>query len=348
MSTELLAEYIRQMFASQPGVTVNFTWQGGEPTLMGLPFFEEAVRLQKELAPPGVRVTNALQTNGTLLNPAWCRFFKENGFLIGLSLDGPPELNNIHRHTSNHREQFEAVMRSVRLLQQHEVEYNILCCVHQANVDHPLEVYRFLRDRIGAAFIQFIPILQRELSSDGREMNTLTPLSVDGKPYGKFLTVVFDEWVRHDVGRVFVQLFDVALGIYAGQPAGLCTFSETCGRAFVLEHNGDLYSCDHFVNTEHLLGNITDTPLSILVDSETQARFGEDKHTALSQTCLVCEVRFLCNGGCPKNRDSNGLNRLCAGYQAFFRHIDQPMRIMLDLLRQNQPPSEVMRLYNRE
>ncbi len=231
MSTELLAEYIRQMFASQPGVTVNFTWQGGEPTLMGLPFFEEAVRLQKELAPPGVRVTNALQTNGTLLNPAWCRFFKENGFLIGLSLDGPPELNNIHRHTSNHREQFEAVMRSVRLLQQHEVEYNILCCVHQANVDHPLEVYRFLRDRIGAAFIQFIPILQRELSSDGREMNTLTPLSVDGKSYGKFLTVVFDEWVRHDVGRVFVQHFRRGTG-------DLC---RTAGRALHLFR--DLRAC---------------------------------------------------------------------------------------------------------
>jgi uncharacterized protein len=346
MSSDLLAEYNRQMFASQPGDTVNFTWQGGEPTLMGLPFFEEAVRLQKELAPPSVRVTNALQTNGILINPAWCRFFKENDFLVGLSLDGPPELHNVYRHTRNQREQYDSVMRAVRLLQQHEVAFNILCCVHQANVHHALEVYQFLRDRVGAAFIQFIPILQRKLDDEGGETEALTPLSVDGKSYGDFLIAVFDEWVRHDVGCVFVQHFDIALGIYAGQPAGLCIFSETCGRALVLEHNGDLYSCDHFVNPEHLLGNIRETPLSNLVDSGAQIRFGVSKRTTLPQTCLECDVRFLCNGGCPKNRGANGLNRLCAGYQAFFRHIDHPMRIMLDLLRQNRSPDEIMKIYN--
>ncbi len=336
MSGELLTEYTRQMFASQPGKAVNFTWQGGEPTLMGLDFYEEAVRLQKEFAPPGVQVTNTLQTNGTQLNPAWCRFFKENNFLIGLSLDGPPEFHNTFRHDRAGREQYDAVMRGLDLLQQQEVDFNVLCSVHQANVHHPLEVYQFLRDRVGAAFIQFIPILQRELDQDGRETETLTSLSVDGDSYGNFLISIFDEWVHRDVGKVFIQHFDVALGIYAGQSAGLCIFSETCGRALVLEHNGDLYSCDHFVDPVHYLGNITEIPLSDMVDSETQFHFGETKHTALPEVCLACEVRFLCNGGCPKNRDVNGLNHLCAGYKAFFTHIDQPMRLMVDLLETKQ------------
>jgi uncharacterized protein len=344
MSTDLLAEVTRQLIAAQPGNEVNITWQGGEPTLMGLALFEEAVRLQKQLAPPGVRVVNALQTNGTLLNPAWCRFFKENDFLVGLSIDGPPDAHNAYRRTQSGRERYESVLRAARLLAQHEVDHNVLCCVHQANVHQPLAAYRFLRDRVGARHIQFIPILQRVLDETGQETNELTPLSVDAAAYGSFLIAVFDEWRHHDIGRVFIQHFEVALGRYMGGPPGLCIFAETCGRALALEHNGDLYACDHFVDQEHLLGNVIQTPLADLVESEAQAQFGTAKRDNLPQQCLACDVRFLCNGGCPKNRDESGLNHLCAGYQAFFHHIDRPMHMMASLLHQKRSPAEIMQM----
>jgi uncharacterized protein len=348
MSPRLLEDFTRQMFAAQPGLQADFTWQGGEPTLMGLDFFKEAVRLQKKYAPPGVRVTNALQTNGTKITPAWCRFFKENNFLIGLSLDGPPEIHGAFRYSVSGRQQFDSTMRAVRLLKGHGVDLNILSCVHKANQDHPLEVYRFLRDRVGAQFIQFIPIIQRELDPRGREMAAVTERSVKAEAYGQFLVSVFDEWVQNDVGKVFVQIFDVALGIYTGRPASLCVFAETCGRAMVLEHNGDLFACDHFVDPEHLLGNLAERPLNEMVDSDTQMSFGRAKLDKLPQVCLDCEVRFLCNGGCPRNRDEKGLNLLCEGYMSFFRHIDAPMRTMRELLSKQRPPSEIMCLHRYE
>jgi uncharacterized protein len=342
MRHDLLADFTRQMIEAQPLPQVDFTWQGGEPTLIGLDFFKEAVRLQQAMAPPGMQINNAIQTNGTQLNPAWCRFFKENHFLVGLSLDGPPDLHNAFRRNASGRDHFEAVMRAVRLLKQFQVDFNILCCVHAANIQHPLNVYRFLRDTVGAQFIQFIPIIQRQLDAQNLETDAITPRSVRGAAYGEFLIQIFDDWVRHDVGRVFVQIFDVALGVWYGQPAGLCVFSETCGRALVLEHNGDLYSCDHFVNPDHLLGNITQTPLVDLVKSDQQAAFGARKHTDLPPTCINCKVRFICQGGCPKNRDPSGLNCLCEGYQAFFAHIEEPMQAMCELLRQKRPPADIM------
>jgi len=344
MTSELLANFTQQMIAAQPGSQVTFSWQGGEPTLMGLDFFEEAIQLQKKFAPRSMRVTNTMQTNGTILNPAWCRFFKANNFLIGLSLDGPSSIHNTYRYNKIGQGTFDYVMRAARLLKQHNVDFNILCCVHQANINHPLEVYQFLRDKVGARFIQFIPIIQRELDEESQETQSITKLSIEGAAYGEFLKIIFDEWVRHDVGRVFVQLFDVALGVYVSRPSSLCVFTETCGWALVLEHNGDLYSCDHFVNPENRLGNITQTPLVNIIDSEKQNQFGMNKQDKLSQTCLDCDVRFICNGGCPKNRDESGLNLLCEGYRSFFRYINQPMRMMADLLWQKRAPAEIMQL----
>jgi uncharacterized protein len=343
MSKSLLRDFTHQMMAAQPGPQIEFSWQGGEPTLMGLPFFQKAVQLQNAFAPPGMQISNTLQTNGTLLNPAWCRFFKENNFLVGLSLDGPPDVHNAHRRTASSRRKFQEVMRAAQLLQQFDVDFNILCCVHQANVDDPIKVYRFLRDRVGAKFIQFIPIIQRVVDKNGLETEEITSLSLKGPDYGRFLKTIFDVWIRRDVGQVFVQIFDIALGVWVGQPAGLCIFAETCGRALVLEHNGDLYACDHFVNPEHKIGNITKTPLTNLVESTRQVRFGLNKRDTLPEKCQNCPVLFICHGGCPKNRDETGLNRLCPGYLDFFQHIDQPMRKMADLLRQRRSPAEIMK-----
>ena len=293
MSYELLEDFTRQMFAAQPGQEVNFSWQGGEPTLMGLDFYQEALRLQHLLAPQNIVVSNSLQTNGTLIDAKWCQFFRENNFLVGLSLDGPAALHNEFRHTKDGRGSFDGAMQAVDLFKRFDVNFNILCSLHQANCGYPLEVYRFLRKEVGAEFIQFIPILQRTLDQHGQETQKLTSRSVNGPAYGKFLTAVFDEWVRHDVGKVFVQIFDLALGKYLGHPSSLCVFSETCGRAMVLEHNGDVYACDHFVNPDHLLGNITQMPLVDLVDSEAQKQFGNNKCDKLPQTSVACEFTSL-------------------------------------------------------
>lgn len=348
MSPEVLETYIRQAFQTHPGPEVTFSWQGGEPTLMGQTFFEQVCQLQQTHVKPGIQVINTIQTNGTLITPAWCRFFKEHHFLVGLSLDGPPDLHNAFRKTSTGREQFDPVLRAARLLRQHNVDFNILCCVHAANVKYPLKVYRYLRDRIGANFIQFIPVLQRKLDQLGSETHQLTPQSVDGAAYGEFLKTVFDEWIQNDVGSIFVQIFDAALGVWYGQPASLCVFSETCGRALALEHNGDLYACDHYVTPDHLLGNITQQNLGSMLDSAFQNQFGDSKRTALAEVCRDCDVSFICNGGCPKNRDPGGLNYLCQGYQSFFRHIDRPMKIMVDLLKTNRAPAEVMHRYRAD
>ncbi|MBN1976971.1 MAG: anaerobic sulfatase maturase [Anaerolineae bacterium] len=334
MTDEVLESFTRQVIAAQRVTEVTFGWQGGEPLLMGLDFFRRAVALQEVHRKPEMRIVNALQTNGTLLDDEWCRFFREHDFLVGLSLDGPREAHDAYRVDKGGRPTFDRVMAGLALLKQRAVEFNVLSTVHAANADHPLEVYRFLRDEVGARFIQFIPIVQREGGG-------VSARSVRAEQYGDFLIAIFDEWVRRDVGRVFVQIFDVALAAWVGDRPGLCVFDETCGNALVLEHNGDLYACDHFVEPRYRLGNVLQTPLVELVGSEQQRRFGLDKRDALPEACRACEVRFVCNGGCPKNR-LQGLNYLCEGYKAFFHHIDEPMRFMAAELEARRPPANIM------
>lgn len=349
MSRSLLEAYTQQYIEAQQVPEVTFAWQGGEPTLMGLDFLEHAVQLQQKYRRPGMRIHNALQTNGVLLDDAWCRFFRKHGFLIGLSLDGPQALHDHYRVDKGGAGSFDQVMNALRLLKKHKVEFNILTTVHAANVEHPLEVYRFLRDEAGAPFMQFIPIVQRDNATGYQEGDAVTEHSVSGQQYGDFLTAIFDEWVRHDVGRVFVQIFDIALAAWTGQNPGLCVFEETCGTALVMEHNGDVYSCDHFVEPAHYLGNMGVVPLSDLVASPKQRQFGLAKRSTLPQYCRQCDVRFVCNGGCPKNRllttpdGEPGLNYLCAGYKTFFTHINEAMSFMAGEYRAGRAPANVMR-----
>ncbi|MCZ7570005.1 MAG: anaerobic sulfatase maturase [Ardenticatenaceae bacterium] len=348
MAQDLLGRYIRQYIAAQNAPEVTFTWQGGEPTLMGLDFFRLAVELQEKHRPPGMTVYNSLQTNAVTLDDEWCRFFKAHNFLIGVSLDGPRDLHDAYRVDQGDRPTFDRVMRGLTRVQQHGVEFNVLTTVHAANADHPLKVYRFLRDEVRARYLQFIPIVERDNSTGFQEGDTVTGRSVGADQYGRFLTAVFDEWVRRDVGRVFVQIFDVALNAWFGRPPGLCIFEETCGTALALEHNGDLYSCDHFVEPKYRLGNLTEEDLLPMVASDRQRRFGLDKRDCLPAYCRRCDVRFICNGGCPKDRfiltpgGEPGLNYLCAGFKAFFHHIDAPMRYMAQALREGRAPATVM------
>jgi uncharacterized protein len=320
MTDELLEEFTRQYIGAQRVPEVTFGWQGGEPLLMGVDFFRRAVELQERCHRPDMQIINTLQTNGVLLDDEWCRFFREHDFLVGLSLDGPRELHDAYRVDKGGNPTFDRVMEGIPLLKEHSVEFNILTTVHMANADHPLEVYRFLRDEVGAQFIQFIPIVERDNETGFQEGERVTERSVTGRRYGDFLIAVFDEWVRRDVGRVFVQIFDAALAAWVGQRPGLCIFDETCGLALVMEHNGDLYACDHFVEPRHRLGNIQETPLVEMVGSERQQQFGLAKRDTLPRYCRECEACFVCNGGCPKNRvlhapdGEPGLNYLCEGY----------------------------------
>ena len=351
MSDETLETYIRQVIESQRAPEVTISWQGGEPTLMGLDFFERAMDYVTHYTREGVTVGHTMQTNGILLNDDWCEFFREHNFLIGLSLDGPQAMHDTYRVDKGGAPTFHKVLRAARLLQEHQVEFNILTTVNAANADHPLEVYRFLRDEIGTNFMQFIPIVER-INEQGeigfQEGTQVSERSVKPEQWGTFLTTIFDEWVRHDVGTVFVQMFDAALASWYGAPPALCIFAETCGNALALEHNGDLYSCDHFVEPKYLLGNIKQKHMIELVASEKPRQFGLHKRDSLPRYCRECEVRFACNGECPKNRfietpdGEPGLNYLCAGYKAFFLHVDKPMRIMAEFLRRNRAPAEVM------
>lgn len=348
MADELLEEYVRQFIEAQRVAEVTFAWQGGEPTLMGLPFFERALELQRKHRRPGMRIVNTLQTNGTKLDDEWGEFFRRNEFLVGLSIDGPGHLHDRYRVDKGGKGSFERVMRGLAVLKKHRVEFNVLTTVHAGNQDHPLEVYRFLRDEVGTKFMQFIPIVERDNDSGFQEGEELTSRTVDPSAYGRFLTTIYDEWVRRDVGRVFVQLFDVTLGKYVGEPGGLCVFDETCGSALALEHNGDVYSCDHFVEPAHLLGNLTELPLAQMVGSEQQQRFGQAKRDSLPRQCRECEVRWLCHGGCPKDRLATtgdgeaGLNYLCEGLFDFFTHSGPTMRFMAGELRAARPPANVM------
>jgi len=348
MSDEVLEAYTRQYVESQRTPQVTFAWQGGEPTLMELEFYRRAILLQQKCRRPGMIIKNTMQTNGVNLDDAWCMFFREHNFLVGISLDGPREMHDAYRVDKGGKPTFDRVMQGLGLLKKHGVEFNVLTTVHSANADHPVEVYRFLRDEAEAQFIQFIPIVEQDKRKDAHKDLLVTEWSVRPEQYGEFLIAIFEEWVHHDVGRIFVQLFDASLGAWLGQPGGLCVFAPTCGRALAIEHNGDLYACDHYVDPDYLLGNVLETHMLELVASQKQHQFGLDKRKKLPRYCRECEVLFACNGGCPKNRliktpdKESGLNYLCSGYKAFFKHIDTPMKIMAILLRQGHPPAEVM------
>lgn len=342
MRDDVLEAFVRQTIAAQQSPEAHFAWQGGEPTLMGLDFFRRAVRLAEKYRRPGMRVQHSIQTNGVLLNAVWCRFFREQQFLVGLSLDGPAAMHNAYRVTPGGGPTFEDVMRAARLLRDHEVSFNILATVHAANAGHPAEVYEFLRDESGTQFLQFIPIVER-MGASG-----VSARSVTAEDWGRFLRGVFDAWVRRDVGHVYVQHHDATLAAWTGAPAGVCVFAETCGAAVALEHNGDLYACDHFVDPAHLRGNIMQRPLAELANCADQRRFGNAKRDALPQYCRKCPWLFACRGECPKNRFATtpdgelGWSCLCAGYRAYFEHVDAPMQFMAGCLRRARPPADVM------
>lgn len=354
MEDDVLETYIRQLIETHQTLEVTVAWQGGEPTLMGIDFFRKAIAFQEKYRKPGMTFENTLQTNGTLLNDEWCEFFKENNYLIGLSLDGPQELHDANRVDKGGGGTFDRVMRGLRLLQKHGVDYNILTTVNRVNADHPLEVYRFLRDQVKTDWIQFIPVVER-LNENGDTLyqtgTMVSDRSVLPEQFGNFLITIFDEWIRHDVGKVFVQTFEATARSWMGLPAGMCVFAPTCGYGVALEHNGDLYSCDHFVEPDYLLGNIQETHMAELVGSDRQYNFGRDKLRSLPKYCRECEVRFACHGECPKNRflttpdGEPGLNYLCAGYKQFFQHVNQPLQVLANLMRQGRPASEIMTWY---
>ena len=343
MSDAMLESYIRDLIATtlETGRNeVHFAWQGGEPTMLGLDYFRQIVDLQSRHRPQSVRITNSIQTNGTLLNEDWAGFLAGQGFLVGISVDGPKHKHDQYRKDRAGRPTFDAVMRGLDHLRTAGVEFNILTTVHHANVTRGKELYRFLRD-LGSAYLQFIPIVER--SSPGTRMAAppqidadpsacVAPWSVAPKAYGKFLCDIFDIWYRQDVGRVFVQFFETQLALWAGLPSALCLFAETCGSALALEHNGDLYTCDHFVYPPYRIGNIGETPLRDLVWSEKARAFGQDKADGLTTECRTCACRFACNGGCPKHRfvkTAGGLqNYLCESYKMFFHHAGPRMRML--------------------
>jgi uncharacterized protein len=322
MSDEILEEFIRQQIeASDGGSEVFFSWHGGEPATAGLKFFRRAVAIQKRLAPAGSSILNGIQTNATLIDDEWGSFLSDEGFYVGVSLDGPERFHNIHRRRPDGRGSYSAVMRGLTILKEHGVPHEILCVVNSDNVHAPLEVYRFFKS-LEVAYVSFLPLVERESPATGR----MTARSVRPVDFGRFLSDIFDEWVENDIGKIKVQIFEEALRTAFGQGHTLCIFKPVCGAVPVVEMNGDFYSCDHFVDEEHLIGNIIDSSLVALLDHPRQKSFGEAKKSSLPVYCIDCEAIEMCNGECPKNRfitspdGEPGLNYLCEGYRQFFSH----------------------------
>jgi serine-type anaerobic sulfatase-maturating enzyme len=349
MSEDLLENFTKQYIEALKSSEIYFGWQGGEPTLMGIEFFRKAIQLQKQYRKPNTKIVNTIQTNGTTLNGEWAKFFHDNQFLVGISIDGPPFLHNKFRTFKNGKKSYAKVKKGLDLLKKHKVEYNVLACVHAGNENHPLEVYKFLKHDLETEFIQFIPIVEMEDKTGILENPKVTDRSVHGLNYGKFLWTIFNEWVRKDVGKVFVQIFDISLGLWLGQPSGLCIFSEICGNAMALEHNGDLFSCDHYVFPEFKLGNITTSTLEEMVNSDFQQKFGQNKSGNLPSQCKKCPVGYICKGACPKNRilktsagDPN-LNYLCEGYKYFFTKVDPYMKKMGEFLMERKEAATIMK-----
>ncbi len=365
MTDEVLEGYIRELLEAHQEPEVTIAWQGGEPTLMGLDFFKRSVELVRKYRRPGQQVAYTIQTNGIKVDDGFAAFFKENNFLVGLSMDGTPEMHDTYRVNKGGQGTHKRVLKAWNILNEHGVDVNILTTVNAANADHPLELYRYFRDDLRVQYMQFIPIVERStaemlpLANEGwgeragnrplyiQAGNLVTERSVKPEQYGKFLSEIFDEWVLHDVGNIFVINFDASLANWLGQPS-MCIFQKTCGDALAMEHNGDLYSCDHFVEPRFKLGNILETHMLEMVASDQQRQFGRDKFEKLPKYCRECEVLFACYGECPRNRfihtpdGEPGLNYLCAGYKYFFKHIDKPMKLMTDLLRQGRYADEVM------
>ena len=357
MSDELLETYIRQYIEGASQQNISFCWHGGEPLMAGLPFFQKAIELQRKYAGDKT-IENSLQTNGILVNEDWCRFFADNNFLVGLSLDGPEDIHDAFRRDCGGAPTFSRVMKAAEMFAQLGVEFNLLSTVNKRSEGRGAEVYKFLRSI--NHFMQFLPVVEYVKLREGRrplivspdeEDAVEAPWSVSARGYGRFMCDVFDEWIKRDVGSYFVQLFDITLSNWYGVPPSLCAFCDVCGDGLVVEHNGDVYSCDHFVYPEYRLGNITEKPLVDMYKSEEQQAFGRDKREALPMECKRCNYYFLCKGECPKHRfgyAKNGepyMNVLCEGYKMFFKHSDSAMRYMKTMLDKGESPALVM---NRE
>jgi uncharacterized protein len=367
MSDDVLEQYIRTYIASQPNKEIEFAWQGGEPTLMGLDFFKRVVALEKHYG-EGRTISNSLQTNGTLLDDAWCEFLAREGFLVGVSMDGPAAIHNRYRTTADGRGSWDMVDRGVKLMRKHGVEHNALACVTRESAYEGVEIYRFLRD-YGFKFLQFIPIVERQpdersealglaLSSPPRVSDegqgpAVMPFTVEARQYGQFLIDIFEEWVRRDVGTVFVNHFDSALGAFYGMNPSLCIYAKMCGSSLAIEHDGTVYACDHFVYPEYARGNIMRNDMAGLLTSNPQQAFGMSKFLDLPACCKACDVMKACHGGCLKHRFAHsaegepGLNYLCPGYKLFFTHVRPTMLKMAELLRAERPAADIMQTFPR-
>lgn len=360
MSDELLERFVQEYIQAQTMSQVLFTWHGGEPLMRPLSFYRKAVALQEKYA-FGRQIDNTIQTNGTLLTDEWCEFFKEHNWLVGISIDGPQEFHDEYRRTASDKPSWQKVMRGIRLLRKHGVEWNAMAVVNDFNAGYPLEFYHFFKE-MGAKYIQFAPVVERMAAhSDGRHLATLVDqecpvadFSVSPAQWGDFLCAIFDEWVRHDVGQTYVEIFDCTLANWVGERPGICVYAKECGHAGVMEFNGDVYSCDHFVFPEYKLGNIRDKTLVEMLYGEQQRQFSCLKHASLPKQCKECEWEFACHGECPKNRFVNdrfgnpGLNYLCSGYRHFYEHVAPYMDFMKKEFMNQRPPANVMEAVKRK
>ena len=356
MSDEMLEQFTREYIEAQTMPQVLFTWHGGEPLMRSIDFYRKALALQKKYA-HGKQIDNVIQTNGTLLTDEWCEFFAQNHWLVGISIDGPQEYHDHYRVTPAGKPSWEKVMQGISLLKKHRVEWNAMAVVNAYNAEHPLEFYHFFRDN-GCQYLQFTPIVERLTEhEDGRTLASLAddreiPLadaSVTPEQWGNFLCTIFDDWVRHDVGKMFVEIFDCTLANWMGVLPGICAYSKECGHAGVMEHNGDVYSCDHFVFPEYKLGNIREKSLIDMLYGEKQQAFSRLKHTSLPRQCKECDMEFACHGECPKNRFEKdkygepGLNYLCQGYYQYYSHVAPYMDFMKRELLAQRPPANIMK-----